>query len=1148
MKLPQFVGVRVSPLHTWMKAPVFLVLVFALTGVSRGQIAGVDILGPDGLYYPDFKQAGIPGGIPNVTNVLATITASQATSDLAGAIETAVTNATVAGVIVLPAGTYNLTRPVLIAKDGIVLRGAGNGVGGTFVNFTYQAPAGAVIYYQPTATITDIYNNTWFEVHADPANLVGLDILAGAPGTANESLTKVDGVDVKSSNGGWGSTFSRGCLGSKIRGVVGTGSKLVVGCAKYGTWDPVTKVMTVTSTIYTNPVRTYNIVNSTSATAFPQPDYLAAITFAGKGELTTSGTRLTTSAVRGATTLQLTSGSGFTVGDPIMLSAPRNAIWDAQVGNTCTSNIFRFYQFQIAGISGSTITLNQPLRIDYPIEGTNPAPYIKKLGVVQNCGVEGLVLTQTNNVWTCGIAFSYAWKCWTQNVTVNKAGRHPVYTTYAKWCQIKNCNFNDAWSHGGGGTAYCGFEMAFDCLMENVSTTKLRHAPLVQNSAAGNVIRNCTFLDSEAHWHAGWANENLFENNVIVANLGNGAYGNGLFSSAPNDVQHGPNGPRNVVYNCDISSPRLAAWMGGSNKDWIFIHNRFAVDSGEVFYAKAGSSGHVFEDNICVLQSSASAINLVDTASTGSEFNDNDVDGVFNATTAFLAGGSSASVSGSMSTDHLAFQTLINSDFEAGIPTSPNPPVGWTNSGDGGMSTVVATSPHLGTYCLNVSDTSTSAGSSLYSAYLPILPGHVYATRFFYKNSGKGISVYLRFYNSSQVQLSAFGQQDLEAAATWQPATVQSAAPAGAAYARIYLHSFSGAISSTQFDDFEFGEVGYLAFSTAAFDAGFEGGQWVGWDPTNDNGQSTIIASALTNFASNHVLQVLATGGVNPASSLASPKFNATAGDTYQVRCDAKTVSGSGIGIDLNFYNSALTLIATQTLDLPSEPSLYPAENVTPPPDGSMKQYTLRMVAPTGTANASIRIRSNSGAAVQAQIDNIVVLDLPPRPLTAVPSIFDWQRTVLPQTNSNFEAGNVTPLPGWDNTGDNGMSTVSTAAAHTGAWGLRVIDNSTTLSSSLQSVPSFAVQPGVSYKVSFWDRVISGSGIAVYLTFLDASQTPITGTNLVNLQATDTSWTLRSGTFVAPANAAYAYLRIHSFSSSIVTADLDDIQFSKVIP
>ena len=64
---------------------------------------------------------------------------------------------------------------------------------------------------------------------------------------------------------------------------------------------------------------------------------------------------------------------------------------------------------------------------------------------------------------------------------------------------------------------------------------------------------------------------------------------------------------------------------------------------------------------------------------------------------------------------------------------------------------------------------------------------------------------------------------------------------------------------------------------------------------------------------------------------------------------------------------------------------------------------------------------------------------------------------------------------------------------------------------------------------------------------MDASQS-ILSSNVINLQPTDTSWTSRSQTFTAPANAAYAYVRIHSFSSSIVTADLDDLQFSTVLP
>jgi hypothetical protein len=92
--------------------------------------------------------------------------------------------------------------------------------------------------------------------------------------------------------------------------------------------------------------------------------------------------------------------------------------------------------------------------------------------------------------------------------------------------------------------------------------------------------QQCFSTIPDGQWHSGWTNENLFENCVIESSSNNGAYGYGLWASPPEDEAHGPNGPRNVVYNCDISSPKAGLWMGGMNENWLILYNRFRVDSG----------------------------------------------------------------------------------------------------------------------------------------------------------------------------------------------------------------------------------------------------------------------------------------------------------------------------------------------------------------------------------------------------------------------------------------------------------------------------------------------------------------------------------------------------------------------------------------
>ncbi|UKI34385.1 MAG: DUF3737 family protein [Lentisphaeria bacterium] len=96
--------------------------------------------------------------------------------------------------------------------------------------------------------------------------------------------------------------------------------------------------------------------------------------------------------------------------------------------------------------------------------------------------------------------------------------------------------------------------------------------------ASGNVIRNGRFYHSDAQWHAGWSTENLFENCTIISDTREfGGYGNIFWASSPEDGGHGPNGPRNVVYNCDGSSIADGVFLGGMNENWIFAWNRLRV-------------------------------------------------------------------------------------------------------------------------------------------------------------------------------------------------------------------------------------------------------------------------------------------------------------------------------------------------------------------------------------------------------------------------------------------------------------------------------------------------------------------------------------------------------------------------------------------
>jgi hypothetical protein len=308
-------------------------------------------------------------------------------------------------------------------------------------------------------------------------------------------------------------------------------------------------------------------------------------------------------------------------GDALALEAPASERWNRLVQNACQWGIYRAGQFRVVAVQGNRVRLNQPLRIDFPVVDGSTAMRFRP---IRRCGVEDLCLEQTRKLWTCGILFSAAWECWARGCRVIKAGRHPVYARFAKCCEIRDCRFDDAWYHGGGGTAYVGWERSYDCLMEGVTTRRMRHAPCVQWSSSGNVIRQSTFHGSDAQWHAGWTNENLFEQCVVDAVGSHGTYGHGGWGSPPNDKAHGPEGPRNVVYNCDIRAAKTGIWMGGMNENWLILYNRILAGKGPGISAQTFSFDHVVRGNTIVLTDPKQpAVRLGTADCTGVEILDN---------------------------------------------------------------------------------------------------------------------------------------------------------------------------------------------------------------------------------------------------------------------------------------------------------------------------------------------------------------------------------------------------------------------------------------------------------------------------------------------------------------------------------------------
>ncbi|MGI5816610.1 MAG: right-handed parallel beta-helix repeat-containing protein [Armatimonadota bacterium] len=540
------------------------------------ELTAADVLGPDGIVYPNWTRAGVQGGIPDVP-VVARIEdfGGVADDDLddSEALDAACRHVGEqgGGAVLLGEGTWHLDTPVTVRHDGVVIRGMG--ADRTEVLFRYGLGEDGIRFFTPEPEAT-VGPNTRLELHSTPTGLQRMtthigDTLVGAWDRSQHS----------------GNTFSFSRTAARSMDRIADGPATLRGVAEYadGSERTVEIAITVDRQFRDDP---------------RVPASHIAIGFVGAGR---QGPQLPLAedGGRGATQIVLADTGDLQAGDVVFIEGPATDRWKELTRNACPWGSYRRNIIEITAVEGNTITLDQPLRIEFPtIDGS----YVQRFVPIRRCGLEEMTIEQTENLWITTSQFQNAWDCWARGVTVRMAGRFPIYGSLAKFCEIRDCVFDDAWFKGGGGTAYAGWENSFDCLMEDVETFRYRHAPLYQWAASGNVIRNSVFHESDGQWHSGWTNENLFENCVITSVRGHGAYGYGMWASPPEDTAHGPNGPRNVVYNCDVISERASLWMGGMNENWLILHNRFVADEGVGVFAKDASFDHIIRNNVFVLR------------------------------------------------------------------------------------------------------------------------------------------------------------------------------------------------------------------------------------------------------------------------------------------------------------------------------------------------------------------------------------------------------------------------------------------------------------------------------------------------------------------------------------------------------------------
>lgn len=575
------------------------------------------ITGPDGLAYPDFRYAGVPGGIPTLPVVARVADFGGIPDDGlddSEALEKAIASAVEkgGGAVLLGAGVWNLERPVEISHSGIVLRGEGRD--NTRIESAFRKfEPGLFEVVRPKAG-QPLALDDFLEIQFDPVGMTEVRVLAGGRLVAKrgsdrgrnvEFWFRVSGHLIAETLTGVGKP-SRGPVEVEIQidRAAGSGGseagKWISDAQGLQKWKSSVDEVTTTKTVVTVDLQAAK--DPSLIGGFPSSP--ALISYFGKRSSKTWP--LAKSAKRGDLSVTLAEApEGLAVGDVLDFNMPNTERYKAEVLSTVPKG-WGVIQWQavVQKIDGPVVHLNQPLRTDFPVEDE---PWVRRTEPVRNCGVENLTILQSTKCLVNTLSFSFAYGCWIRDVHIEKTGRNPYTFGRSKFCEVRDLQVDGAWfgviDNMGGNTAYVSFDATWDSLLDGAKLTGLRHAPNMQSSASGNVMRRIESVGTDVQWHAYLSAENLVENCRLSSLLSKGGtYGYGAYSCGPDSHVHGPNLQGNVLYACDIESSESGfVHRGGpSAKGWIAAYNRFLIrDQGPALIVQLGLPDFTFIGNVC---------------------------------------------------------------------------------------------------------------------------------------------------------------------------------------------------------------------------------------------------------------------------------------------------------------------------------------------------------------------------------------------------------------------------------------------------------------------------------------------------------------------------------------------------------------------
>ena len=291
------------------------------------------------------------------------------------------------------------------------------------------------------------------------------------------------------------------------------------------------------------------------------------------------------------------SVSGFTAGDYAEIQQD-NGTWDTQPVFWADQSIGQM--IRIVSISGDSIFINPPLRIDYD---SSLNVQIRKFIPAKETGIECLSITRRDSIATgvCfNIYFDHAVNCWVRGVESRKSIGSHIEADASSHIELTGNYLHHAFAYDGISTHGYGitlFKHTGDCKVENNILRYLRHSISLQCGANGNVVaynystepNRSEFpsnLGADISMHGHYPFSNLFEGNII--------------QTIQFDQTWGPSGPFNTFFRNRAELYGILMSSGAVNSDsQNFVGNE--IPNTGVFlgnYSLAGSGHFEYGNNV----------------------------------------------------------------------------------------------------------------------------------------------------------------------------------------------------------------------------------------------------------------------------------------------------------------------------------------------------------------------------------------------------------------------------------------------------------------------------------------------------------------------------------------------------------------------